>query len=434
MATTMTQMDPKTDLKSGPPSLDTSTIVILGNQNATPPYSHAALMPVLPVENATPLTDQNSRGKERPWRKWKLASMRAANALVGWHNQPHMEAWGDRIKECGSWLQFGMCPDGDGHWLQQANFCNVKVCPLCMWRRSKKLTSQVMDVAHAVQIAQPVRFLLLTVTLRNVEAGFSSAEADRPEAAAKRLSDAMDQLLMGFDRMTRQSFPRWKPGKWRKDGTRLEADILGYYRTLEITRNLDEDAWRNESKWYGSYHPHLHVLLVVRPSYFTRGYISQKKWTTQWKKAAKLDYDPIIDIRPLRPKGKPDGDPRKLDEQEVLSGVLETAKYLTKPHFLAPDKADAVATQTQRTLSLAVYGRKLTGWGGIMAETKKALALDEAESDDADLVHVDSTNTTCQCPTCGSDLAEEVYRWHGGQRDFFRHSLTAPKAIEENPC
>lgn len=407
---TTTQRDPKTSPKIDPemalPSLDTYTMITYAPQIPNQPYSHVALNPLESVETIT-LHDWNSTGKERPWKKWKLAAERAGNALQSWDKFPQMVRHGERILDCGTWLEFGTCPDGDGKWLTQANFCNVRSCPLCMWRRSKKMTAQVLDVSHAIQAKQDVRWLLLTLTAQNIEAGFSSAPDDRPEIIADKLGEGMNVLTQGFSRLTKQRF-------W-------DSSILGFYRTLEITRNLDEEAWRGGSRWYGSYNPHMHVLIPVLPSYFTRNYIKQAEWTERWKQAAKLDYQPIVDIRPLRPKGKPDADPRKLNNQEILSGVLEVGKYLTKPNFLAPDKLDPIAEQTQRTLALATHKRRLTGWGGMMLRTKKELKLEDAEGNDADLVHVaGNTDPGCQCRVCGSDLVEEVFRWHIGHKNYER--------------
>ena len=41
-----------------------------------------------------------------------------------------------------------------------------------------------------------------------------------------------------------------------------------------------------------------HVVLVVKPSYFTsRYYLSQARWTELWKRATGIDYTPIVDVR-----------------------------------------------------------------------------------------------------------------------------------------
>ena len=51
----------------------------------------------------------------------------------------------DRVSQCGSYLDFGVLPDGTKK-LVKANFCRDRLCPMCNWRRSLKLYSQVSQV------------------------------------------------------------------------------------------------------------------------------------------------------------------------------------------------------------------------------------------------------------------------------------------------
>ena len=44
----------------------------------------------------------------------------------------------DRVSQCGSYLDFGVLPDGTKK-LVKANFCRDRLCPMCNWRRSLKL-------------------------------------------------------------------------------------------------------------------------------------------------------------------------------------------------------------------------------------------------------------------------------------------------------
>ena len=49
-------------------------------------------------------------------------------------------------------------------------------------------------------------------------------------------------------------------------------------------------------------HPHFHLLLICRPSYFSNNYISQQKWVELWQKAAKLDYKPQVYVKAVHKK------------------------------------------------------------------------------------------------------------------------------------
>lgn len=75
-----------------------------------------------------------------------------------------------------------------------------------------------------------------------------------------------------------------------------------------------------------SVHPHLHCLLLVRPSYWSRDYVTQLQWQQEWQMAARLDYSPVVDVR--RAKAKPDDD--HLHGVAPVSAVVEAAKYASK--------------------------------------------------------------------------------------------------------
>jgi plasmid rolling circle replication initiator protein Rep len=67
--------------------------------------------------------------------------------------------------------------------------------------------------------------------------------------------------------------------------------VYGTSRALEITVNHGART----------YHPHLHVVLAVKPSYFTsRDYISQAQWTQLWRSCCDISYDPIVNIKRIK--------------------------------------------------------------------------------------------------------------------------------------
>jgi hypothetical protein len=62
---------------------------------------------------------------------------------------------------------------------------------------------------------------------------------------------------------------------------------------------------------------------MVRPSYFSRGYVSQARWTELWQECGRLDYVPVVDVRIVK------GDMKK--------AVQETLKYSVKPADMEAD-------------------------------------------------------------------------------------------------
>ena len=71
----------------------------------------------------------------------------------------------DRVAQCGSEIEFGILQDGSKK-LVKANFCRDRLCPMCNWRRSLKLYSQVSQVMDVLE-SEGYCFLFLTLTLRN---------------------------------------------------------------------------------------------------------------------------------------------------------------------------------------------------------------------------------------------------------------------------
>ena len=53
-------------------------------------------------------------------------------------------------------------------------------------------------------------------------------------------------------------------------------------------------------------HPHFHVILAVRSSYFKNLYIKQDEWQEMWKIALRADYAPSVDVRIIKSNDQTD--------------------------------------------------------------------------------------------------------------------------------
>ena len=62
----------------------------------------------------------------------------------------------------------------------------------------------------------------------------------------------------------------------------------------------------------------MHILIFVKSSYFANSdnYISQNDWTDLWKKAAKLDYTPVVNIKAVKPQSKNELDPNGMKKSD----------------------------------------------------------------------------------------------------------------------
>ncbi len=199
------------------------------------------------------------------------------------------------LSECAEHLSFKRDPETGRLKLYQAHFCKVRLCPMCAWRRSLKIAYHNKLIVEEANRQYGCGWIFLTLTVRNIEG----------EALKPTISD----MMKGWNRLFGYK--------------RIKTATLGYFRALEITKNHEADT----------YHPHFHVLLPVKRNYFGKNYIKQAEWTSLWKRAMKLDYTPIVDIRRVKGKAKVDAEQIESDVREAMmeqKAVLEISKYPVK--------------------------------------------------------------------------------------------------------
>lgn len=193
-------------------------------------------------------------------------------------------------------------------------------------------TSRIVD--EAIKKEPKARFLFLTLTVRNV--------------SGNDLNETLSRLTQAFNRLF----------KYKK----VQKNMFGYLRSIEVTHNEKERT----------YHPHIHVLMMIRPSYFQgkNDYISQKEWGDMWSRSLKVNYFPIVDIRVV-----------KQSYQGIEKAIIETAKYPVKPMNL-----DVTDKQVVDDLYQGLYRKRQLGFGGLFKTIKKQLEFDDIEN--GDLIHI----------------------------------------------
>lgn len=302
------------------------------------------------------LHDVSATGRERPWRAKKMA-----NELLSLAYDEVDQSKAERLRGCADYLRYAVGPDGRRR-LVSANFCRVRLCPVCAWRRSLKYYSQCRQVMDALmREGRNYRYILVTLTVRNV--------------SGDELGQALDRLALAYNRLVNY--------------VEVRRAVQGYYKGVEVTHNLTDDT----------YHPHIHALMAVKQSYFTgRNYLSHNRWAELWQRALKVDYAPIIDVR--RCKG------------ETAAAVAEVAKYAVKDaDYIVPDDWD-MTIDTVRLLDKVLNKRRFVGFGGALAEMHARLHLDDME--DGDLLHVDEDSAEELPPT-----AYIAYIWNAGYKQYY---------------
>ena len=320
------------------------------------------------------LDDSKKDGKKADWRKRKINSL-----LLSESYRRLGEPKNARVFCCGSELEFKVFDDSTRK-LHSANFCKVRLCPMCAWRRSLKVFGQTSKVMDYITEGNDFRYLFVTLTQKNV--------------SGEMLSGEIDLLFDAFEKMTR-----------RKEFKRISK---GWFRCLEVTHK-----WGREN-----YHPHFHMVVAVNKSYFkSSNYLSHEKWMQLWRSCAGLDYDPWVDIRTVKPDdGSEDGN------MKYKKAVAEVAKYTVKSgdYIIETENADEetkrawnkMTDEVVAVLDASLANRRLYAHGGIFREVHKMLNLEKPE--DGDLVNTDNDERL------RPDLAYviERYKWHVGYKDY----------------
>lgn len=369
------------------------------------------------------LFDQSSTGRERPWKTHKTNSLLLSESF----NRLGKENKALNVENCGSLLKFNVCPEGHEKRLFWANFCRVRLCPMCSWRRSLLVAHQIKTVAHEATKRQKMRWLFLTLTMKN--------------CSSDDLIDSINHMMKSWERLSRRKV--------------FKNAVVGWFRGFEITRNLDD----------GTYHPHFHVLLGVYPSYFDTKknlYLKQEDWVLLWQECLKVDYMPVVDVRIVKNKRNVEKEAKLLESKGIevsndgrliesdLSGsaVAELAKYSTKSEdyivynqykhkqkgknvTVVPVLSSGVnETETDKAvndLDNAISRRRLLAYGGLLKEVWNELLIagkvQDAEDDQADLVHVDD-DSECKCGVCGSNMLEELYKWIPNVKNYIKKEQT----------
>lgn len=289
--------------------------------------------------------------KERPWLEKKIQNLRYSDRLDLLANQlakeerERLSKHAKNVRDCGQYLEFVREPNARRLVLARAFFCKDRFCGLCQWRRLLKVTYQMTKTIEQSLIENPTsRFLFLTLTVKNVK-------GDEIRESILKMNEAFSRMM-----------------KWK----RLKSLVIGFVRSTEITVNREQLT----------YHPHLHVLLQVKSSYFKGGnYISHDEWQEMWAKAMKLNYTPQVFVETIKPK--------RTGDDSVMSAIAEVGKYQVKPTtYLSTDKQ--LDVQIIKTLRDQMSHLRMVSYGLELKKIHKDL-FDDKEIDD-DLINVDDEN------------------------------------------
>ena len=287
------------------------------------------------------LSDPRKNGKERPWKMHKVNNLKLhelyKKALV-LDNNLITENRLQSLEQCGDNLLFSV-NDKKEKRLKGANFCRLRTCPMCNWRKSLKMFGQTSKITDKILEQLPTtRFIFVTFTVKNCD--------------ADKISQTIDMMNMGFKRLTDKS-------KGVKITEKFKNNMLGYMRAIEVTYNQQEDT----------YHPHIHCIFAVKAGYFKgNGYIKKSEWQYIWGECCKTEYEPIVKVQTIK--------------NSTAKAVAEVAKYPVKMDELANYQDENKAIKALIVFTKILKGRRLITFGGVFADIKKQLKLDDIDTGD----------------------------------------------------
>lgn len=241
------------------------------------------------------------------------------------------EKYANRMAMCSGWLQFGL--GEKGLQLKAANFCHVRHCPVCQWRKSLYWRAMLYQALPKLIEAHPThRWLFLTLTVKNCDIGDLKATLGNMNKA-------------------------WNKLRLRKEFARVD----GWIRATEVTRNPKT----NQA------HPHFHAVLMVKSSYFKTAYVKHSDWARIWGECLKADYLPNVDIRTVKQRHR---NASEGDYSALQSAVVETLKYSVKPSDLLSNGAsDTVSREWLYELTRQTHKLRFIATGGALKNVLKSV-------------------------------------------------------------
>jgi hypothetical protein len=168
---------------------------------------------------------------------------------------------------------------------------------------------------------------------------------------------------------------KWMNQSWHKLIRKKTFPGIGFVKSTEVTRNRDQNT----------VHPHFHILIMVNPSYFDgKNYMNQKEWMKLWKDSLKINYDPVINIKIVKPKSQSKSNDSNIDSANIKTRLIaaahETLKYTVKEQDLI-GKGTSDDAKFLEELTCQMHKTRAVSLGGIFKEYLSESGLEDDATD-----------------------------------------------------
>lgn len=250
------------------------------------------------------------------------------------------------------------CPICETTHITGAWCCHHRLCPICQVRRSRHVASDALEAYDLMRDAGDLDNAsthLLTLTQRNVPLGQLSGEIDKLLEALKSL------------RYTNHA----------------RKYLAGSARNIEVTYNYDAKTW----------HPHIHIVIILRDGHPQMD--RSDYWRGLWRTLMGLDYDPVVDVRPIVDDG----------------AIYEVSKYVAKSMELLTRLPEDERVTVISELNVALKKRMLIVYTGVWRLARRVLnQRDNVDFVDYEQISNDDNGT---CHLCGGSMYHAMMVWDG---------------------
>lgn len=251
----------------------------------------------------------------------KNLSFRLAHSLI--ENNSFLIDKAEKMLNCGNYVEVA---EGS---VVYANFCRLRLCPMCQRRRSLRAFSDFCKMNDYLDSTYGYKFLHLVLTV--------------PNCSSDELGSTISKLYKSFNLFLNNSLVKNK--------------FKGVARCLEVSYNNRYKIDGEDGEMLGRcFHPHLHCLVAVSRSYGSgKNYIRQELIQQLWTDINGSSQPLQVHIERIK-----DGD---------TSALAEVAKYSFKP--LEFTCSDAERVRVLEALNLGLHGRRLVTFFGVFKEAKR---------------------------------------------------------------
>lgn len=280
------------------------------------------------------------------WQEKKTANIKMARRMgaAGFKRRAFL------MEHCGDYIMFGKCEQCGNIEVQHANLCRDRLCPVCQWRLSRRLFSEMCRTLCYINDLDTYSAGFLTLTVKN-------CKVEDLAVTLSRMAEAWNRMLA-----SRQ----------------LKGFIAGWARSVEITYNAKT----------GEFHPHYHVIMLyddIIGEGRTRALLSKL-----WGQAYKAKYQPVTDFRVIKDIAG--------DDANLGAAIAETYKYAVKN-----DECESMPLNIFREFVKQINGKRFQSYGGIIKHARASLGLTENEDTDDENIEV--------CQRCGGELQQYIAEW-----------------------